>query len=246
MPARALALGALLIAGAGTSLAVPPPQGSDSVEVSLVIAVSRNLSLDLDGTVSATSPHRVSFEGEAAEALAGFTTGCLFMRGVDRVDLTLEGGNPYLNTSGPGPFLAGSGPAAGIFLYYEPVIAIGPPGANFAGRLFDAHAQPSSSEVILSLADRPTPDQRVNRVTVDRLVFAASGGSTSDAACSAGDNFAVGALVFITDSARSALPAGLAEDYYSSLEQLTGGSGLAEGEYRFSDGLTVTIVPRFD
>jgi hypothetical protein len=82
MPARAIAIGLLLSAGAGPSLAEPVAGASDNVEVSLVV-VSKNLSLEVDGAVSATSPRRIGFAGGAVEALTGLATGCLFMRGVD-------------------------------------------------------------------------------------------------------------------------------------------------------------------
>jgi len=83
MPVRTIALGVLLSAGAGPSLAEPVAGASDNVEVSLVVVVSKNLSLEVDGAVSATSSRRIGFAGGAAEALTGLATGCLFMRGVD-------------------------------------------------------------------------------------------------------------------------------------------------------------------
>jgi hypothetical protein len=247
MSARAIAMGLLLSAGAGPSLAEPVAGASDNVEVSLVVVVSKNLSLEVDGAVSATSPRRIGFAGGAVEALTGLATGCLFMRGVDRVDLTLEGENPYGGAaSGAGPFLAGSGPALGKFLYYEPVIAVGPPGANFRDNLFAAHVQPGLAGDIRSLADRAETAQRVNRVTLDAPLFAASGGSGTTATCSGGDNFAVGALIFLTETGRSALTGVDGAAHYRSVDQLTADQDLSEGTYRFSDSLTVTIAPRLD
>lgn len=246
MQGRSLLFGLLLSAIGSGAYAE-----SDTVDVRLVIELTRSLTLDVEGPLSATRPRLVSFADETVDGLTGIVTGCLFMRGVDQVDITASGSNPYDGdgVSGVGPFLSGSGAAAGNFLYYEPVIAVGLPDTDFPAGLWQAHAQPGSGGSILSVSGRTdvAPLERANRITASARLFAASGGRQSDEACSSGPNFAVGALVFLEQAMRSELPASAeGAGYFGSVDRLTEVSGLAEGQYRFADTLTITMVPRFD
>ena len=236
-------LSALLALSGG---ALAQASGSDNVQVSLTLDVSRSISVAFDGDAVLSTTELISEAHEGYEpfsynAYTGFATGCLGLSGVNDITVKVTGVNNSPDV--PGNFLKGEGQAQDVYLYYYPILAIGPVGYPFAQMFSEArNYSPANLAWYYSNYVQGSPSHGHQNGAAQDLYGAAD--RLGEVPCEAGSpNIAFGAIVGIDGGADTALfQAGRS---YGLVNQFFESEGaLPDGSYTFSDTVTVEITPR--
>jgi hypothetical protein len=238
---------AALMASGGHAFA--QVQGEASVQVSLAVDVLKSITLELGGEAALTETQTISENlgdpnPRSYEVRSGFTTGCLSLQGVSNIAVRVTGINnaPAGNLE---PFLRGDGAASDVYLSYYPVLAIAPPGTDFAP-IFNASR--SSSTGLFWIYNNYDPvfggvGGAGNRNGASSDLFNAPA-ALGSAPCTASEpNIAFGAMVGI-DQPVSSFADGSNKTYGNINQLLDAETELSEGTVNFTDTVTVLITPR--
>jgi hypothetical protein len=231
---------AALMASGGQALA-QPVSGSDTVEVSLSVDVSRSIELELGDSLNLTGEEVINeaFEGIPSRNLIvrkALATGCLSLTGVNDITVKVAGANQAPGGSELG-FLKATVAAVDNYLHRYTVLSIAPPGADFS-TMFSDSRKPIISPNINNGRFTMGGDQKEFRQDLWNARASVGAQPCQEAA----PNIALGVMVGV-DQGFQTTQGELRQ--YNSVSHFLGMNGtLADGSYVFTDTVTVEITPR--
>jgi len=214
---------------------------TDDVVVTLSVDVARAVEIGFDGDVALTNEEFITDPDPSifANYLTGITTGCIHLNGTNNIDIQVTGANTPPGVVGPflGHTDAGG---ASYYLYYQPVIGFGAPGADFSTLLIKHRNANAGSPDITATYWNFDGNAHTNGHTVRNGNALAELGGSTESGCPTGNNMAFGAMVGIDGGGHED---DQANNIYGDINTFQQVSGVPDGTYLFSDTVTVTITP---